>query len=1044
MARFLPRRGPRRRWTIGLSALLAILVGLAIAARGLLPGWVQQEAVARLRAEGIPVERLTVSSIDLGSAEIGGIALADGRITIDRISLGFNPWTLIRQGHLSSIALSGVSIRLGIDRSGALDLPRMDVLTRDSGGAGLGAIPFQTISITDSTIVIDTPWGQIRTPVKAEGSVNTLGRLVWKGQLQPAGAGGAAQAKFDLTNTPQGQVWGGAQLEQAVFRSEQLSLDGVTGWIAYGGERDTSGKIEGALTVAEVERGTARFRDFGVQGNGSLQRLQQLIVGAKIGDGDGSLGLQLQGATQGEGTDLAVQVDADNLGAVAPALGFDGGVTGKASVNAWLTLRTPGLPSLDELPELLADGFIRLSTDGVQAGTGVALQTGQMSAAIDLSGGTLTLAGSRPWKVAGRFASGKLSVDLDWLPGDGGPQRLVFSREGDTWWTRLAGATKGNVAGFDVSGSIDAELGLNDAGQAKVRVPEAVLDLDPFEAIGLSIDPGPMTVSGETTDEGWTATLSGSSAIGLPGKAGGNATAEGMVRVDTVGQHLTVRPVHGQCLSLAVPAQDFTPRLRLAQPAAAQLCPDAGGLPLLETDLDSDRPPLVRAAMPALALDLLIGAGTGATRLTATTPVLAIAPAQPEGNYSVTATGGRLALPDAGLTVEEVDAAIALAPGAAIPVDAELTAAKLAIEGDPLVPMAATMRGRLDAATDILSLEAELADPEGRARAAGTGQHDLTTGDGGLDLVLDPVRFRRRGLQPKDVVPVLADLPLACVDGRLEGKGRIAWGSAEETAIDLRLRSAAFRTPWGRAEAAAAELRLDQFSPVRLPAGQRVRIGRFVLDDKTPPLTDVDARFGWSEAGGVDLRRLGLDWTGAKVSVEGGSGGRRGRPSVLKIDGLDLARAVAAAGLDDVRATGTVDGTIPFRLVRDTIVVENGVLATRGPGEIRYGAEAAPEEIKAAAAAEPGMDTLMTALRNFQYQSLRATLDGRSDGEANVKLAVRGSNPDLYGGFPIALNVNLSGALYVIARRSLALARIGDRIRDYYAERLGRHTEPPC
>ncbi|WP_343712991.1 YdbH domain-containing protein [Inquilinus sp.] len=1038
MARYLPRR----RWTIGLSALLATLVGLAIAARQLLPGWVEQEAVARLRAEGVPVERLTVSSVDLGSAEIGGIAVAEGRITIDRISLGFNPWTLIREGHLSSIELSGVSIRLGIDRSGTLDLPRMEVLEGGGGGGALGAIPFQTISVTDSTIVIDTPWGRIRTPIEAEGAVNEQGRLVWSGRLRPAGAGGAAQAKFDLTNTPEGQVYGGVQLEQATFRSDQLALDGVTGWIAYGGARTSSGEIQGALTVAEVQRGTARFRDFGVQGNGTLQRLQQLIIGAKIGSGDGSLGLQLQGTKEGPGTDLAVQVDADNLGAVAPALGFDGGVTGKASVNAWLTLRTPGLPSLDELPELLADGFIRVSTDGVQAGTGVSLQTGQLSAAIDLSGGTLTLAGSRPWKVAGRFASGKLSVDLDWLPGNGGPQRLEFSREADTWWTRLAGATKGNVAGFDVSGSIDAELGLNDAGQAKVRVPEAVLDLDPFEAIGLTVDPGPMTVTGETTDKGWTATLSGSSTIGLPGKEGGNAIAEGKVRVDTVGQHLTVRPVHGECLSLALPAQDFTPRLRLAQPAAAQLCPDADGLPLLETDLGSDRPPLVRAAVPALALDLSIGAGAGATRLTATTPVLAIAPAQPDGNYSVTATDGKLALPGTGLTVEGVAADIALAPGAAVPLDARLTAARLAIEGNPVIPMAATMRGRLDAATDVLSLEAELTDPEGRARAVGTGRHDLTTGDGGLDLVLDPVRFRRRGLQPKDVVPALAVLPLACVDGRLEGGGRIAWGSAAETALDLRLRNAAFRTPWGRAEAAAGELRLDRFSPLRLPAGQRVRIGRFIIDDKTPPLTDVDARFGWGAAEGVDLRRLALDWTGAKVSVEGGSGRRR--PSVLRIEGLDLARAVAAAGLDDVRATGIVDGTIPFRLDRDTIVVENGVLATRGPGEIRYGAGAAPEEIKAAAAAEPGMDTLMTALRNFQYQSLRATLDGRSDGEANVKLAVRGSNPDLYGGFPIALNVNLSGALYVIARRSLALARIGDRIRDYYAERLGRRNEPPC
>jgi len=1041
MRRFLPNR----RWAIGLSALLTSLAGLAVAARLLLPGWVQAEAIARLRAEGVPVERLTVSSVNLGSAEIGGITLADGRIRIDRISLGFNPWTLIREGHLSSIALSGVSVRLGIDRSGALDLPRMEVLNRTSsggGGGGLSEIPFQSISVADSVIVLDTPWGTIRTPVEAEGAVNAQGRLVWSGRLRPAGAGGAAQAKFDLTNTPQGQVYGGVQLEHATFRSDGLSLDGVSGWIAYGGERESSGEIQGALTAAEVQRGEARFRDFGVQGNGTLQRLEQLIVGAKIGTGEGSLGLQLQGAKQGPGTDLALQVAADDLGAVAPALGFESTMTGKASINAWLTLRTPGLPKLDELPQLLADGFIRVSTDGVQAGTGVVLQTGQLSASIDLSGGTLTLAGSQPWTVAGRFASGKLSVDLAWLPGNGGPQRLEFSREGDTWWTRLAGATRGNVAGFDVSGSVDAELGLNDAGQAKVRVPEAVLDLEPFEAIGLTVDPGPMRVTGETTATGWTATLSGASAIGLPGKAGGNAMAHGTVRVDTVGRHLTVRPEG--CLSLDVPAQDFTPRLRLAEAAAARLCPDGADSPLLETDLGSDRRPVVRATVPALALDLSIGAAPDATRLTATTPALAIAPAEPEGNYRLTAADGKLALPGAGLTVQDVDADVALAPDTAVPLDARLTAGQLAIAGDPVVPMKAALRSRLDAATDTLSLEAELTDPQGRARATGTGSHDLTTGAGALDLVLDPVRFRRRGLQPKDVVPALAEAPLACVDGRLEGGGRIAWGGGAGTSLGLRLRDAAFRTPWGRAEGASADLRLDRFSPLRLPAGQHVSIGRFVLNDTAPPLTGVDARFGWSKAGGIDLRRLALDWTGAKISVDGGSGGSRGRPSVLRVEGLDLARAVAAAGLDDVHATGIVDGTIPFRLDRDTVVVENGVLATRGPGEIRYGGAGAPEAIKAAAAAEPSMDTLMTALRNFQYQSLRATLDGRSDGEAGVKLAVRGSNPDLYGGFPIALNVNLSGELYVIARRSLALARIGDRVRDYYAERLGRRGGAPC
>ncbi len=153
MARFLPRR----RWTIGLSALLVTLVELAIAARGVLPGWV--EAEGDLPAEGRGRAGRAADRVQrrprLGRDRRHR---RGGRADHDRPHLArLQPWTLIREGHLSSIALSGVSIRLGIDRSGALDLPRMEALEGGGGGGGLGAIPFRTISISDSTIVLDTP-----------------------------------------------------------------------------------------------------------------------------------------------------------------------------------------------------------------------------------------------------------------------------------------------------------------------------------------------------------------------------------------------------------------------------------------------------------------------------------------------------------------------------------------------------------------------------------------------------------------------------------------------------------------------------------------------------------------------------------------------------------------------------------------------------------------------------------------------------------------------------------------------------------------------
>jgi len=77
---------------------------------------------------------------------------------------------------------------------------------------------------------------------------------------------------------------------------------------------------------------------------------------------------------------------------------------------------------------------------------------------------------------------------------------------------------------------------------------------------------------------------------------------------------------------------------------------------------------------------------------------------------------------------------------------------------------------------------------------------------------------------------------------------------------------------------------------------------------------------------------------------------------------------------------------------------------------------------------------LTDALDNVHYTELRGGLSGNANGEVILQLALRGHNPDLYEGYPFAINVKLEGSLADVLRRGtvgfrpLELIREQDRI----------------
>jgi hypothetical protein len=135
------------------------------------------------------------------------------------------------------------------------------------------------------------------------------------------------------------------------------------------------------------------------------------------------------------------------------------------------------------------------------------------------------------------------------------------------------------------------------------------------------------------------------------------------------------------------------------------------------------------------------------------------------------------------------------------------------------------------------------------------------------------------------------------------------------------------------------------------------------------------------------------------------------------IKDVDLAEILKLVNVNGLSAEGKLVGAIPLRHTKDTILVQHGYVQTQAEGVIRYDPADTPSFLQG----QPGEGTaiLRDALKDFHYQQLGIVIDGVLGGDQAIKMTLKGANPKLYGGLPVALNVNLSGALDSIARASI-------------------------
>lgn len=209
---------------------------------------------------------------------------------------------------------------------------------------------------------------------------------------------------------------------------------------------------------------------------------------------------------------------------------------------------------------------------------------------------------------------------------------------------------------------------------------------------------------------------------------------------------------------------------------------------------------------------------------------------------------------------------------------------------------------------------------------------------------------------------------------------------------------------------------LTSLSPPVTDGTQALMVGKLVAG---VPVESGVMRFRLAPNGALTLLPTSWRWLGGSLSSEQQTFDIRNfslEALTLQVRDIPLAALLSLALKEGLSADGTVSGRLPLRLTDGKVSIRQGHMASGGEGVIRYApGDAAP--LRKGQNAQT--DLLLKALENFHFTLLNLTVDSERPDLVKLGLAIKGSNPDLYDGKPIELNVNLNGDIFGLVSNGL-------------------------
>ncbi len=349
----------------------------------------------------------------------------------------------------------------------------------------------------------------------------------------------------------------------------------------------------------------------------------------------------------------------------------------------------------------------------------------------------------------------------------------------------------------------------------------------------------------------------------------------------------------------------------------------------------------------------------------------------------------------------------------------ELTRSQLRDRTEPPLIGPLGVSGSLSYA-DALGFELDIADSEQRPLARLSGRHDPRGGRGQASFETPALRFGPGARDALKMLPVLAGW-VTGVAGELSASGALAWRDGALTSEGtLRCASLDFQTLLAAVQGVSGDMRFVSLIPPATAPEQTLSVALF---DPGLPLRQGSFTFTLHEDGRVDIHEALWPWLGGRLLLAPTTleFGAQRRELTLRVEEIDLAELFELLEIEGLEASGRVSGRLPGVMQAGDLEIVDGRLTALSPGgTIRYDAPANLQGEQT--------ELLLKALDDFRYDTLTLDVNGKAAGELDIRVHIRGANPELYDGYPIELNVGLQGALGELMRQGLAGYRIPESI----------------
>lgn len=138
-------------------------------------------------------------------------------------------------------------------------------------------------------------------------------------------------------------------------------------------------------------------------------------------------------------------------------------------------------------------------------------------------------------------------------------------------------------------------------------------------------------------------------------------------------------------------------------------------------------------------------------------------------------------------------------------------------------------------------------------------------------------------------------------------------------------------------------------------------------------------------------------------------------PIKVAVDKVALASLLSTMTGDRIQAQGLVSGYVNIEIAPDgSFTILNGDLAAEGPGTIMMPPEVIP-------ASNDEVDLVKDIMEDLHFKVLNISATPDANRQVGIKLSVEGNNPKVYDGYPVKLNINLTGNLIDFIEQNVML-----------------------